>query len=159
MRIDAPSLQEHPEDIPQIANHFLDTYSRMYQKPVHEIDPSALSLLQSYAWPGNVRELENIIQRAIIVARGEKISCEDLPLNIREDNVANISDYQASGSFELQLRDYKIKLAVAAVRDNNGNKTLAARSLQISRAYLHRLIRLGEPGGFFDEDIAEVHTA
>jgi DNA-binding NtrC family response regulator len=159
VRIDAPSLQEHPEDIPQIAAHFLDTYSRMYQKPIHEIDPNALSLLQSYAWPGNVRELENVIQRAIIVAGGDKIRCEDLPLNIREDNVANISDYQDSGSFELQLRDYKIKLAVAAVRDNNGNKTLAARSLQISRAYLHRLIRLGEPGGLFDEDMAEVHTA
>ena len=68
-----------------------------------------------------------MIQRAIIVARGEKIRCEDLPLNIRAENVANISDYQASGSFELQLRDYKIRLAVAAVRDNNGNKTLAAR--------------------------------
>jgi len=159
MRIEAPALQEHPEDIPQIAGHFVDTYSRMYHKPVYGIDHSALSLLQSYAWPGNVRELENVIQRAIIVARGEKIRCEDLPINIRAENVANISDYQPSGSFELQLRDYKIRLAVAAVRDNNGNKTLAARSLQISRAYLHRLIRLGEPGGFFDEDIAEVETA
>ena len=49
------------------------------------------------------------------------------------------------GSFERQLRDYKVKLAVAAVRENNGNKTLAARSLCISRAYLHRLIRLAEP--------------
>jgi len=159
MRIDAPSLHEHPEDIPQIASHFLDTYSRMYQKPIHGIEPAALSLLQSYAWPGNVRELENVIQRAIIVARGEKLRCEDLPLNIREENVADISDYQPSGSFELQLRDYKIKLAVAAVRENNGNKTLAARSLQISRAYLHRLIRLGEPGGLFEEDVMQVETA
>ena len=48
------------------------------------------------------------------------------------------------GSFERQLRDYKIRLAVNAVRENNGNKTLAARSLQISRAYLHRLLRNAE---------------
>jgi DNA-binding NtrC family response regulator len=61
------------------------------------------------------------------------------------DDIVNIADYQPNGSFERQLRDYKIKLAVAAVRENNGNKTLAARSLCISRAYLHRLIRLAEP--------------
>ena len=51
-----------------------------------------------------------------------------------------------SGSFERQLRDYKIRLAEAAVRENNGNKTLAARKLSISRAYLHRLIRSTETG-------------
>ena len=61
------------------------------------------------------------------------------------DDIVDIADYQPNGSFERQLRDYKIKLAVAAVRENNGNKTLAARSLCISRAYLHRLIRLAEP--------------
>lgn len=159
MRIDAPSLQDHPEDIPQIASHFVDTYSRSYQKPIHEIDSAALTMLQSYSWPGNVRELENVIQRAIIVARGDKIRSEDLPIHIRVENITNIGDYQASGSFELQLRDYKIRLAVAAVRENNGNKTLAARSLQISRAYLHRLIRLGEPGAVFDTDLEEVETA
>ena len=58
--------------------------------------------------------------------------------------MVSIADYQPAGSFERQIRDYKVKLAAAAVRDNNGNKTLAARSLNISRAYLHRLIRLAE---------------
>jgi len=58
--------------------------------------------------------------------------------------VVNIADYQPAGSFERQLRDYKIRLAVAAVREANGNKTVAARSLSISRAYLHRLLRLAE---------------
>jgi DNA-binding NtrC family response regulator len=61
------------------------------------------------------------------------------------DDVVDFADYQPAGSFERQIRDYKIKLAVNAVRENNGNKTLAARSLCISRAYLHRLIRLAGP--------------
>jgi DNA-binding NtrC family response regulator len=145
MRIDAPPLQEHPEDIPQIAAHFLRQYSEMYQKPMVDIDPGAIAALQAYSWPGNVRELENVIQRAIIVAHGESMRLEDLPSNIQEQNVVSIDDYLPAGSFERQLRGYKIKLAIAALRDNNGNKTLAARSLNISRAYLHRLIRIAEP--------------
>ena len=105
-----------------------------------------MALLRSYSWPGNVRELENVIQRAIIVAQGDSIRADDLPLNIQEEGIVNIGDYHPAGSFERQLRDYKVKLAATAVRDNNGNKTLAARSLSISRAYLHRLIRLAEQG-------------
>ena len=159
MRIDAPPLQDHPEDIPQIAMHFLNHYSQMYQRPLRDFEPDAIALLQSYPWPGNVRELENVIQRAIILARGEQIRAEDLPLNMREENVVDIADFHPAGSFERQLRDYKIKLAETAVRENHGNKTLAARSLCISRAYLHRLIRLAEPDQIFQEESQEVGTA
>ncbi|HEX4021273.1 MAG TPA: sigma-54 dependent transcriptional regulator [Acidobacteriaceae bacterium] len=144
MRIDAPSLQQRPGDIEQISLHFLRQYSEMYQKQVVDIHTSAMTLLLGYSWPGNVRELENVIQRAIILASGESIRAEDLPLNIQEESIVSIGDYLPAGSFERQLRDFKIKLAATAVRENNGNKTLAARNLQISRAYLHRLIRLAE---------------
>jgi DNA-binding NtrC family response regulator len=146
MRIDATSLQEHAEDIPTIAMHFLRQYSEAYEKPVEYIDHAAMALLQSYSWPGNVRELENTIQRAIIVAGDSCIRVQDLPRNIQEENVVSISDHHPGSSFERQIRDFKVKLATTAVRDNNGNKTLAARSLNISRAYLHRLIRLPEGG-------------
>ena len=159
MRIDAPPLQDHPEDIPQIATHFLNHYSQMYQKPLQDFEPDALAILQSYSWPGNVRELENIVQRAIILARGQSICAEDLPLNLREENVVDIADFHPAGSFERQLRDYKIRLAETAVRENHGNKTLAARSLCISRAYLHRLIRLAEPDQLFEDEGQEMGTA
>jgi DNA-binding NtrC family response regulator len=167
MRIEAPTLQEHPEDIPRLARHFLLQYGRIFQKPMDDIEPHALSLLQGYSWPGNVRELENVIQRAIILAPAKTVRAEDLSLNIEEaetdindiDGVVDIGDYHPAGSFERQLRDYKVKLAVTAVRENNGNKTLAARSLCISRAYLHRLIRLAEPnpltGALYGQNLPE----
>jgi len=166
MRIESPALQEHPEDIPRIARHFLRQYGQLFQKPMDEIEPDAVALLQSYQWPGNVRELENAVQRAIILAPGKTVRAEDLNLNVEEadvdigdiDDVADIGDYHPAGSFERQLRDYKIKLAVAAVRENNGNKTLAARRLCISRAYLHRLIRLAEPDAAFDQNLHEEHN-
>jgi DNA-binding NtrC family response regulator len=161
MRIESPSLQERAEDIPRLATHFLRHYSQLFQKPMETMAPDALAMLQSYPWPGNVRELENVIQRAIILATGDAIRAEDLPLNAQEENgadlgdVVDIGEYQPSGSFERQLRDYKIKLAVNAVRDHNGNKTLAARSLAISRAYLHRLLRLAETDPQFEQDLRE----
>ena len=152
MRIDSPPLQDRVEDIPLIARHFMRHYAGVFQKPMDAIEPDALEMLQGYAWPGNVRELENVMQRAIILAPGRSVRAEDLNLNGHEqeedtgafDEVVDIADYQPAGSFERQLRDYKIRLAVTAVREANGNKTLAARSLSISRAYLHRLLRLAE---------------
>jgi DNA-binding NtrC family response regulator len=156
MRITAPPLREHPEDIQRIARHFLRHYALAFQKPMEEIEPEALALLKSYSWPGNVRELENVMQRAIVLAPEQTVRREDLTLNTQEEDgsdmgdVVDIGDYQTTGSFERQLRDYKVKLAVAAVRENNGNKTLAARGLSISRAYLHRLIRLSETDPMFE---------
>ncbi len=153
MRIESPRLQDRQDDIALIAQHFMRHYAGIFQKPMDHIEPAALEMLQTYPWPGNVRELENVMQRAIILAPGRSVRAEDLNLKAPEqeedaarfDEVVDIADYQPAGSFERQLRDYKIKLAVQAVRENNGNKTMAARSLCISRAYLHRLIRLAEP--------------
>jgi DNA-binding NtrC family response regulator len=165
MRIESPSLQEHPEDIPQIAGHFLHHYAQMFQKPMDSIEPDAMHMLQSYPWPGNVRELENVMQRAIVLAPGLSVRAEDLNLTVPDEegldseDVVDIGDYHPAGSFERQLRDYKVKLAVTAVRENNGNKTLAARSLSISRAYLHRLIRLAEPDPMFEQDLRETVSA
>jgi DNA-binding NtrC family response regulator len=165
MRIDSPALQEHPDDIPKIAKHFLRHYAQVFQKPMESIEPEAMAVLQGYSWPGNVRELENVVQRAIILAAGQTVRVEDLSLNTPEEDgadiedVVDISDYHPAGSFERQIRDYKVKLAVQAVRENNGNKTLAARSLCISRAYLHRLIRLDESDSTLEHDLRQSVTA
>jgi DNA-binding NtrC family response regulator len=146
MKIEAPALRDRTEDIPPTAFHFLQLYSRNFNKTRMSFASDAMAILKGYSWPGNVRELENVMQQAIIVSTGNVVHVEDLSQNIRESTVAvpDIDERFPSGPFERQLRDYKIKLALSAVRDNNGNKTLAARKLSISRAYLHRLIRQAE---------------
>ncbi len=158
MKIEIPSLEGRLEDIAPIANHFLHHYARVFQKPMEAIEPEAMAVLQGYSWPGNVRELENVIQRSIILARGRTLRLENLPATLREGARTNFEDAVPGGTFERQLRDYKVRLAAAAVRENNGNKTLAARSLSISRAYLHRLIRLADPGAFCEEEGMEIET-
>jgi DNA-binding NtrC family response regulator len=151
MSIKAPALGRHPEDIPALAEFFVRQYSDIFQKRITGVAPRALELLQGYDWPGNVRELENVIQSAIICANSEIIQANDLPEHFHEPDILDDAELPQVGSFERLLRDFKVRLATKAIEDCNGNKTLAARSLNISRAYLHRLIRLPEET---DADIA-----
>jgi transcriptional regulator with PAS, ATPase and Fis domain len=140
MSIRAPALREHNEDVPQLAEHFLREYSRIYQRPANRITPSAMALLVQYDWPGNVRELQNVIQRAIILNDNYTVQSSDLPSNMQHAGPL-AGDSIPGASFESLMQDYKTKLALKAVEDCKGNKTLAARSLNISRTYLHRLIK------------------
>jgi transcriptional regulator with PAS, ATPase and Fis domain len=157
VEIKTPPLQDRPSDISEIAVHFLRVYSQMYQKQVESIAPDALCMLQHYSWPGNVRELENVIQRAIVCAVGTTIRAADLPPNFRPEQVQEIDAFSQTGSFEQQIHEFKLKLAATAIRENNGNKTLAAKSLGISRAYLHRLIRLLDPEAAQEEDSGPIY--
>ena len=158
MKIDIPSLHEHPEDIPQIASHFFRHYAQIFQKPMEAIEPDTMEALQSYSWPGNVRELENVIQRAIILAPGKLLRLQDLPSQLLEEVAIALDSGIPQGTFERQLADCKIRMAVAAVRENNGNKAMAARSLNISRSYLYRLIRLAEDETSFEHDPLKEET-
>ena len=141
MNIVAPALRRHREDIHLLAGHFLRKYAELHGKPVDDIEPDAMELLQRYHWPGNIRELENVVQGALIMAEGVSIKVEDLPEIFNEVDV-NGSDTSAS-TFEQQVQEYKIKLVHDAVQQFNGNKSLAAESLSISRTYLYRLLAGG----------------
>ena len=78
-----PSLKERPEDIPLLADHFLQVFSARINKRIKRISQSALDFITDYAWPGNVRELQNAIERAVILARNDRVDADDLPFRIR----------------------------------------------------------------------------
>lgn len=154
MKIEIPALRHHPEDVVKLATHFLNHYSKIFHKPVREFSPEAISALERYHWPGNVREMENVIRQAIIMSQGMVMQSDDLPWNVREPALMNLGESVPGGSFERKLQEFRIKLAMAAVREKGGNKAAAARSLDISRGYLHRLIRLAElDGGDLQPDL------
>jgi len=140
-----PALRDRPDDILPLVEKFLRIYSDSCRKSVTAIDPQAMSALMSYDWPGNVRELENVVHRAIIVGHSSTIGIDDLPEQFRE-LAGDANRIPPTSTFEHLLREYKRKIALQAIQDCNGNKTLAAMSLQISRAYLHRLLRADEGG-------------
>ena len=146
VRIGVPALRDRSEDIPTLARHFLQKYAIAYDKPVNDIRPNAMELLVEYDWPGNVRELENVVQNAVILTDGDTIEQSNLPERIQE-LVPEIPVRNEGDSFEELLRSYKVDLVNKAITDCHGNKTLAARKLRVSRAYLHRLIRMPEVFG------------
>jgi DNA-binding NtrC family response regulator len=139
--IQSQPLRDRPDDIPRITEHFLAKYSRSSRNARPRIEPDALELLCEYAWPGNVRELENVIQSALILSDGDCIRASNLPEELQSTDLKRLNVALRWTSFDEQLQDYKVKLAVDAVKECDGNKTLAAQSLNISRTYLHRLIR------------------
>lgn len=146
VRISAPPLRDRPEDIRFLASHFLNLFSKRFGFPQAEITPDALSLLLKHTWPGNVRELEHVLQSAVVLSRGEPLCPHHLPERFlrASGNIVDIGGFPSTASFDQQLASFKLQLAQSAVRQNHGNKTLAARSLSISRPYLHRLLHIGD---------------
>jgi transcriptional regulator with PAS, ATPase and Fis domain len=146
--IDVPALRERPEDIRTLAQHLLQKYALEYGKPVQSIQPEAMAMLMAHDWPGNIRELENVIQRSIILADGSQIGVSELPDDFKDLVSMNAEDGEVDeafegASFDELMHDFRISVVRRAIAESKGNKSLAAKKLGLSRAYLHRLMRTG----------------
>ncbi len=86
VHVQLPALKERADDIPLLVNHFLAKYSQPGDRPQISLEPEALRVMLDYGWPGNVRELENVIERALILSNGEKITVKDLPQELRDSD-------------------------------------------------------------------------
>src|ERR1041384_5395269 len=147
VRVHIPPLRERREGIPLLVNYFLRTYAQKQEHAAKAVVPAALKLLEKYHWPGNVRELENIIQRALVMAKGEAILVSDLPSEITGQisslqapvplTDAAITDVttMAKQLFQWARRDPKLKvipqvereLVIQALKETNGNQVHAAK--------------------------------
>jgi DNA-binding NtrC family response regulator len=132
--INLPPLRERPEDIEPMAKHFLARFAGRMKKEVTSISPEALRLLSAYHWPGNARELENVMERAVILARGASITPEVLPM--RGTPPPSPAGLGGNVSLESLERDH-IRQVLAA---NNFHKSRCAEILGISRKTLDRKI-------------------
>ncbi|HEX8177089.1 MAG TPA: sigma-54 dependent transcriptional regulator [Pyrinomonadaceae bacterium] len=136
VRIQVPPLRERREDAGKLAEGFLKTYSAKHGRPAREFTPQALALLEAYDWPGNVRELANTIERAVIVADGQRIEEAHLPQPLRASAARGRKGTQPRTLAELEA-DYIAETLEAA----RGNKSEAARVLGISRKNLYEKLR------------------
>lgn len=138
-----PPLRERPEDIPLLAEYFLEKYSRQNGKPLEGFIPEALRRLTEYPWPGNVRQLENVIHRAVLLARGPLVRPEDL---IMDEEMASEAPLGAG----LSLKEMERRLILDTLRRCGGNRTQAARILGVSvRTIRNKLKEYGINGRFF----------
>jgi two-component system response regulator AtoC len=146
VRVKVPPLRERREDIPLLVDHFVGRTHESLGKNVRSIDDDALERLVGYAWPGNVRELENVLERAAILCRGDRLSLADLPPNL---TAAPAERRGASRDLSLRRarRALEARLIGEALEATGGNRTHAARLLGIShRALLYKLKEYGLGG-------------
>jgi DNA-binding NtrC family response regulator len=134
--MDIPPLRDRQEDIPLLANHFLQVAARQFHRKANAFSQPALRSLEEYAWPGNVRELENAVKRAVVLVDGETVELWHLPAAI----LPSSESPALARSYEEEVRQFKRRLILRTLRERGWQKADTARALGIARGYLHRLI-------------------
>ncbi|HTU33998.1 MAG TPA: sigma-54 dependent transcriptional regulator [Candidatus Acidoferrum sp.] len=138
VQLHLPPLRDRRDDIPLLAQHFLETSAEQFRKKVRRFSQPALHALEEYAWPGNVRELQNAVQRAVVLSEGPAVEVWQLPAVIRGGGGCETP--QAMRSYEEEVRDFKRRLVLRTLRECGWRKAESARVLGVARGYLHRLI-------------------
>ena len=142
LEIFVPALRKRPEDIAELAHHFLLRYNAETGRKIRGFSTDAMELMLRYRWPGNVRELKNVIERAVVLARGEMIELEDLALS-KLQTAGDTADAvpSASNSFEpMSLEELERRQILATLTATSWNKSQTARILGIERSTLDRKI-------------------
>lgn len=136
-----PALRERKGDIPLLLQHYLAQFSEENGKPLDGYTPEAMEALGAYRWPGNIRELRNLVERMVVLSRGERITLRDVPTEVKEGTGLNLPGRGGKGSDSvagLTMQEAEKKMIEQALCDTKGNRTRAAEQLGISRRTLHR---------------------
>ncbi len=132
--IKMPPLREKKEDIGELAHFFIDKYNGKFAKKIKDISEDALGKLSAYSWPGNVRELENVIERAVILCEGDRLTSKDIYLP--EDGPMRSQQLRHS-----RLEDVERDHIIRVLEENNWNQSRASEVLGIERKTLYLKIR------------------
>ena len=138
VEIRLPPLRERTEDIPLLAQAFLREFARENDKPVSKFSPEAMDVILRHSWPGNVRKLRTAIEHAVVLCKSDKITPRDLPPSARPAAVAPASAPPARASGDLSVKEAEKQLIIRALKATDGNRTLAAKKLGMSRRTLYR---------------------
>ena len=135
-----PLLKDRKEDIPLLAQHYLEMFSEKNRKQARGFTPRAMDALLKYEWPGNVRELMNAIERCVVLSTEDYIDQNDLPFIFKNDeDIANDSLPIITG--DVPLEEVEKATILNTLESTNGNKSEAARRLGITRKTLHKKLK------------------
>ena len=137
VRIRMPALRERQEDLPELADHFIRRCSVQMGKKVKTLDAEALQKLKDYHWPGNVRELANVMERVMVLNKGETIRSDTLPLCSWKD----VEQEEEALPLQPYLDRERERAILAALRQTGGNQAQAAVLLGLHRSNLSRMIK------------------
>jgi transcriptional regulator with PAS, ATPase and Fis domain len=142
--IQLPSLRERKDDVPLLAQHFLEKYGEENGKVGMELTPDALDLLMEYDWPGNVRELENVIERAVVLCPGTRIDTDLIPEHVRTSRPFQIPTFVVPPegiSFKEVTSDFEKRLIESTLEAAGGVQKRAAELLHIKPTTLNEMIK------------------
>jgi len=142
LMIELPPLRARLSDVPPLCRHFVSRYNRRLGRQVVGIASDAMTLLLQHAWPGNVRELENVIERAVVLADGPEIQVADLPPGLRKAETPLMVAATDGFSIKAARRHLECELIRSALNATAGNRTQAARLLEISHPSLLSKMKL-----------------
>jgi DNA-binding NtrC family response regulator len=148
--IEIPPLRERREDIPALVERFVRRFAEDARSAVTEVSREAMDLLLKYHYPGNVRELENIIQRAVVLARSSAITTADLPIRLARPP-RSTGEATAGESFVERVSEFERALIVEALERADGVQTRAARTLGMSERHLRYKLRKYRLSGAADK--------
>ncbi len=160
--LELPPLRERVDDIPELVEHFFVKAREKQRRPDLVLPSALLTRFQDYRWPGNVRELENVIERVVVLARGNEITLDDLPDFLRRERPAVDTLQLDMPSQGISLEGVERELLVRALEKFHGNQTHAARYLDISRKALrYRMEKYGiaKRGASDDEETEHRESA
>ena len=135
--LNVPPLKDRKEDIPLLAQHFLQMFSKKNKKNIKGFTPQSMEKLIKYAWPGNVRELMNAVERAVVLSRSEYLDADELALLMADSPISGGSD-QLGLPGNMPLDEVEKRSILEAVNVCGGNKSEAARRLGITRKTLRK---------------------
>jgi len=142
--IELPPLRERTADIPLLARHFLQNMCDDNGKRMKEFSDDAMAAIQQYAWPGNVRELENVIERAVLLGKGDLIARADLPSHITASGSSRSISTASGRTLKEALEQPEREIILEVLRSSNWNRHLTADRLGINRTTLYKKMkRLG----------------
>jgi two-component system response regulator AtoC len=146
INIHMPPLRDRKEDIPSLVEHFLAKHRYSATAQPAAISEEAIRRLMEYNWPGNVRELENVIERAVVLSRGQIITSRELPFGDHDAAEGEEGETEAdakgdSSFFKKSVAQFEKDLIMKALRDANGNRSKAAEMLGIYRRLLYAKIK------------------
>jgi two-component system response regulator AtoC len=140
VRIHLPPLRDRREDVPELTHHFVTLFKRRLGLPTAGVSPGAMRLMMEYPWPGNVRELENVVERALVLAEGKEIDVENLPSSVRAPSAPAAVPEHLDLSVKRHTEALERSLIKTALERTGGNRTRAAKLLDLShRALLYKI--------------------
>ncbi len=137
VRINMPSLRDRKDDIPHLAEHFLDVFRKERGEHDLQISKAAMDKIARYDWPGNIRELRNAMERAVVMGDGKEIMPDDLPM---ADSKISYPGLEIGITLNDALNKFKKEFIVLNLEETDGNRSKAAKIMGIQRTYLSRLI-------------------